>query len=62
MVTTQALVSFKKYMPPSSSLLQGKHAPLQQNMCSVCLHEKLENVEWEFTSIGITIEENNISG
>jgi hypothetical protein len=31
-------------------------------MCSVCLHEKLENVEWEFTSIGITIEENNISG
>jgi hypothetical protein len=29
-------------------------------MCSVCLHEKLENVEWEFTSIGITIEENNI--
>ena len=24
---TQALVSFKKYMPPSSSLLQGKHLP-----------------------------------
>jgi hypothetical protein len=23
----QALVSFKKYMPPSSSLLQGKHLP-----------------------------------
>jgi hypothetical protein len=31
-------------------------------MCSVCLHEKCENVEWEFTSIGIIIEENNISG
>jgi len=31
-------------------------------MCSVCLHEKHENVEWEFTSIGITIEENNIFG
>ena len=24
---TQALVSLKKYMPPSSSLLQGKHLP-----------------------------------
>jgi hypothetical protein len=24
-------------------------------MCSVWLHEKLENVEWEFTSIGIDI-------
>ena len=24
---TQPLVSFKKYMPPSSSLLQGKHLP-----------------------------------
>ena len=29
---------------------------------SVCLHEKLENVEWESTSVGIIIEENNISG
>ena len=27
MLRTQALVSFKKYMPPSSSLLQGKHLP-----------------------------------
>ena len=25
-------------------------------------YEKLENVEWEFTSFGITIEEKNISG
>ena len=24
---SQALISFKKYMPPSSSLLQGKHLP-----------------------------------
>jgi hypothetical protein len=24
---TQTLVSFKKYMPPSSSVLQGKHLP-----------------------------------
>ena len=34
---TQALVSFKKYMPPSSSLLQGKHllfipSPLRLNI------------------------------
>jgi hypothetical protein len=26
-MTAEALVSFKKYMPPSSSLLQGKHLP-----------------------------------
>jgi hypothetical protein len=26
-IVAQALVSFKKYMPPSSSLLQGKHLP-----------------------------------
>ena len=29
--------------------------------CSLCLHEKLVNVKWEYTSIGITIEENIIS-
>jgi hypothetical protein len=27
----QALVSFKKYMPPSSSLLQGKHLPFSSS-------------------------------
>jgi hypothetical protein len=27
-IDAQALVSFKKYMPPSSFLLQGKHLPL----------------------------------
>jgi hypothetical protein len=26
-ILSHALVSFKKYMPPSSSLLQGKHLP-----------------------------------
>jgi hypothetical protein len=36
-ISAQALVSFKKYMPPSSSLLQGKHlsftpSPLRLNI------------------------------
>jgi hypothetical protein len=26
------------------------------------VHEKLENIEWEFTSIGVIKVENNISG
>jgi hypothetical protein len=48
------------FVPPSCHC--GILALRSRDFWEISLHEKLENIEWEFTSIGITIEENNISG